>query len=191
MSYKIEHRIGVSAPAEVIWEILADIPGWEAWNPLYTQASGVIRIGEILVLTQALPGQKPEVIRPRVLDWVPYEQLHWNNVAGSGLVKTLRYMEIEKLGDEACIFSNGEIFAGLLGPTVAKAMRRSFKDGFCALSEAIKVRAEAAYAAVEKPKAKKKKAAPVDPATIKLVKPIEPVKPLVNFDKSFRLKKKR
>ena len=31
---KIEHRIGIQAPADVIWEILADIPGWEAWNPL-------------------------------------------------------------------------------------------------------------------------------------------------------------
>jgi hypothetical protein len=46
MAIKIEHRIGIAAPAEVIWEILADVPGWEAWNPLYTKASGVIRIGD-------------------------------------------------------------------------------------------------------------------------------------------------
>ena len=188
MALKIEHRIGIAAPAEVIWEILADVPGWEEWNPLYIKASGVIRIGEALVLTQALPGQKPEVIRPRVIDWVPYEQLHWANTAGSGLVKTLRYIEIEKLSEEGCIFSNGEFFSGMLGPTIAKMMRRPIKDGFAALGEAMKVQAEAAYAKV--PKAEKARArarskalsATVD--KIKPVKPTEPLKPMVSFGKT-------
>ena len=62
MSYRIEHRIGIAVPAEVIWDIVADVPGWEAWNPLYPSASGVIRIGEVLNLTLALRGQKPEII---------------------------------------------------------------------------------------------------------------------------------
>jgi hypothetical protein len=172
MAYRIEHRIGIAAPPEVIWEILADIEGWSAWNPLYPAASGVIRIGESLVLTQALPGQKPEMIRPRVIDWVPLEQLHWANVAGGRLMKTLRYIEIEKLDEDACIFSNGEIFTGLFGPYIARRMRQPFRDGFTALNEAMKVQAEAAYAKMEK--------APPRPALKipKMVKPVVPLKPL-------------
>ena len=42
MPVKLEHRIGVQAPAEVIWESLFDVPGWEGWNPLYPRAAGVI-----------------------------------------------------------------------------------------------------------------------------------------------------
>jgi hypothetical protein len=190
MPYKIEHRIGIQASHEVIWDILADVPGWESWNPLYPQASGVIRIGETLRLVQALPGQKPETITPRIIDWVPYEQLHWANTAGSGLVKSLRYIEIEKLGDDACIFSNGEIFSGWLGPMVAKLMRRSFRAGFTAFSEAMKAKAEAAQALVAKPKAKRRaKAAPQPaPGGQAPLKPVEPLKPMVAFAKPRKLK---
>lgn len=189
MSYKIENRIGIAASSEVIWDILADVPGWKDWNPLYPEASGVIRIGEPLRLVQALPGQKPETITPRVVDWVPYEQLHWANAAGGGLVKTLRYIEIEKLGDDACIFSNGEFYAGLLGPTVAKMMRKSIRAGFAGFGEAMKEKAEAAYALVEKPKRKRKAAAPPPlPGAQAPLKPVEPIKSMVPFSKARKLK---
>lgn len=190
MPYKIENRIGIAASHEVIWDILADVPGWESWNPLYPKASGVIRIGETLRLEQALPGQKPEIITPRVVDWVPYEQLHWVNAAGGGMVKSLRYIEIEQLGDDACIFSNGEIFAGLLGPIAAKMMRRPIRAGFAAFGEAMKERAEAAQALVEKPKGKRraKPAPPPLPGANAPIKPVEPLKSMVPFSKARKLK---
>lgn len=170
MTYRIEHRIGIAAPAEVIWDILADVPGWVAWNPLYTSASGVIRIGEVLNLTLALPGQKPESIAPRVLDWVPYEQLHWYSTAGNGLLKALRYIEIEKLDEDSCIFSNGELYSGLLGPFAAKRLRRPVREGFASMGEALKAQAEAAYALLpKKPKATTPRSDP---------KPIVPIQPI-------------
>ncbi len=183
MAYKLEHRIGIAAPAEVIWEILADVPGWAAWNPLYPQASGVIRIGETLQLTQALPGQKPEKITPRVVDWVPLEQLHWANSAGGGMVKSLRYIEIEALDESACIFSNGEIFAGLMGPMAAKMLRRPIRAGFAAFSEALKERAEAVYAPMKKARPKKKAPA-ITLDTLKPIRPVEPVRSMVSFGKT-------
>ncbi len=171
MSYRIEHRIGIAAPAEVIWDILADIPGWATWNPMYPSASGVMRIGETLNLTLALRDQKPETITPRILDWVPYEQLHWYSTAGNGLLKALRYVEIEKLDETACIFSNGELYSGLLGPWAAKRIKGPIRAGFTAMGEALKVQAEAAYA--KQPKAKKAKS-PLKPDP----KPIAPLQPL-------------
>ena len=72
---RIEDRIGVQAPAEVIWEIVHDLSSWAAWNPTYTAAAGEIRIGETLVLTLALPGQPPQEIRPKVLEWVPEDPI--------------------------------------------------------------------------------------------------------------------
>ena len=168
MTLRIEHRIGINAPAETIWEIVSDIPSWAAWNPLYPQAAGVIRIGETLRLTQALPGQKPEAITPRVLDWVPYEQLHWVNSAGGGLVKSIRYIEIEKLDEDSCIFSNGELFSGLIGEFVAKRMRHPLRGGFAAMSEALKVKAEALYAT--QPQREK--------VMVELPKAITPIEPM-------------
>jgi hypothetical protein len=143
----IEHRIGIQAPAEVIWEVLSDLESWAQWNELYPKASGQIRIGGALELTLALPGQQPQQIKPTVLEWVPNEQLHWRLTMLGGFVKTTRFFEIESLAEASCIVSNGELFAGMMGPSVAKRMGRSIYRGFSEMNEALKARAEALWQA--------------------------------------------
>ncbi|MGE5502767.1 MAG: SRPBCC family protein [Ignavibacteriales bacterium] len=145
MAVKLEHRIGIQAPAEVIWESLVDVNGWESWNPLYPRAEGTIRIGNVLNLTVDIPGQKPREIQPRILDWAPEDHIHWRLSMMGGLVKTIRYLEIEVLSETGCIFSNGELFDGLLGPTIAKRYRRQLRAGFASMGEALQARAEAAW----------------------------------------------
>lgn len=142
---KIEHRLGVAAPADVIWEVLSDIPSWPQWNPLYPKADGVIRIGSVLDLDVAIEGQPVRPIKPVVLDWAPYDHLHWRLSMANGMIKSVRYLEIEPLSDTGCIFSNGEIFGGLLTPFVIGPMRYPIRRGFEALGEALKVQAEALW----------------------------------------------
>ena len=144
MREKVEHRVGVQAPAEAVWPMIADIAGWGAWNPLYPRAQGVLRSGERLSLDVALPDQPVRAIRPTVVDWVPNEQVIWRLSMLGGLVKSVRYIEIEALSETACIVSNGEIFDGLLGPTIARRLRAALKAGFAAMGEAVKARAEGA-----------------------------------------------
>ncbi|HEY0437846.1 MAG TPA: SRPBCC domain-containing protein, partial [Phenylobacterium sp.] len=110
---RIEHRVGIQAPAEVIWEVLADLKRWHEWNALYPKAAGEIRIGAQLDLTLALPGQPEQQIRPTVMEWVPNDQLHWRLTLARGMVKTIRFFEIEELASESCIVSNGEIIGGM------------------------------------------------------------------------------
>ncbi len=145
MSVKLEHRIGVQAPPEAIWAVIADIEGWSFWNPIYPKAQGTLRIGSPLTLELALEGRKPEVIKPVILDWVPNEQIHWRLTIMGGLVRTTRYFEIEKLSDTGCIFSNGELFDGLLGPTAVRSLQRPIRRGFAAMGEAVKARVEATW----------------------------------------------
>lgn len=141
--FAIEHRVGVQASAETIWQVLYDLERWAEWNPLYPKASGDIRIGSTLTMTLALPGQTERHIQPVVLEWVPNEQLHWKLTMMGGLVKTVRYIEIEQLAETSCIVSNGEIFGGFMGPSVGKQMGRAIHRGFANFSEALKARAEA------------------------------------------------
>ena len=143
---RIEHRIGIQAPAEVIWEVVADLGSWSDWNPLYPKAAGEIRIGSVLEMTLAVPGQAPQEIRPVVLEWVPGDQLHWRLTLLGGLVKTLRFIEIETLAETGCVVSNGEYFGGLMGPSAAKRMGHAIYRGFREMNEALKDRAEAIWA---------------------------------------------
>jgi len=143
--FRIEDRIGVQAPAAVIWEIIHDIGRWHEWNPTYPRAEGVVRIGETLSMTLALPGQSPQEIKPKILDWVPDEQLHWQLSMLGGTIKTLRYIEIDALAPASCVVDNGELFRGIMGPSLAKRMGRSVQRGFRAMNEALKERAEAVW----------------------------------------------
>jgi hypothetical protein len=140
--YRVEDRIGIQAPAEVIWEVVHDLDRWKEWNPTYTEAAGTIRIGETLTLTLVLPGQAAQEIRPKVLEWVPDSQLHWELKLLGGAIRTLRYIEIESLGPANCVVDNGEIFRGIMGPSLGKRMGGHVRRGFRAMNEALKARAE-------------------------------------------------
>ena len=133
--------------AELIWDIVRDLSRWHEWNPTYPQASGEVRIGELISVTLALPGQPAQDLRPRIMDWVPNEQLHWELKMMGGMIKTLRYIEIEALGPANSVVDNGEIFGGLMGPSLGKRMGRTVQRGFKAMNEALKARAEAQWAA--------------------------------------------
>ena len=147
MATKLERRIGIQAPDEIVWEILSDIPGWASWAPMYPKAEGEIRIGNRWTVDILLPGEKVRTIHPVILDWAPYDHIHWRLDALRGWVRTVRYLEIEKMGAENCIFSNGEIFDGLLGRPVGRRLRRPIIDGFEAMNAVLKQRSEALWQA--------------------------------------------
>lgn len=143
MSVRVEHRIGVAAPPDVIWELVSDVDKWASWNPLYTEAKGRIGVGETLHLIEALPGRPSKAIQPVIVDWEPRNQIVWK--AGGMLSKCVRYIEIEALSETGCIFANGAFFHGLLGEQEAKGIRRSIYQGYEALGEAVKRLSEQAW----------------------------------------------
>ena len=81
-----------------------------------------------------------------MLEWVPNEQLHWQLSFMGGLIRTMRYIEITPLTEAGCVVDNGEIFGGLMGPSLGRRMRGPVRRGFLAMNEALKARAEAEWA---------------------------------------------
>ena len=144
-AFRIEHRLGIPAPAEVIWQVLADFGRWNEWNPLYPKVEGQLRIGEQLAVTEQLPGAEPAILTPFVVDWVPDTQIIWRLSQSFGLLKRLRYFEIDKLSEEGCIFANGEDWYGRPARYVTPAQRRAMREAFAALGEALSVRALAVW----------------------------------------------
>ena len=143
--FKVESRIGIRAPSEVVWEILADIDHWADWNPLYPKAAGALKIGAPLTLTLALPGEAHRELVAKVVDWVPFEQILWSDVMWRGWATSVHFLEIETVTKASCFFSNGEVFHGFISKRYGKRYRRAMKRGFAAMSEALKERAEAVW----------------------------------------------
>jgi hypothetical protein len=148
MQYKLEHRVGVPSGSKAIWDVLSDLSRWPEWNTVYPEVKGLLRIQQRLTLKQVFPGAEPTLIKPLVVDWVPNEQIIWAFNEKGGLVKRIRYIEIEKLNEEDtnCILSNGEIWDGLLGPTIAKPRRHHLRGGYEKLNRDIVARLRAVQA---------------------------------------------
>lgn len=146
MQRAVEHRIGIRAPAELIWDLVSDFSTWETWNPVHPRAEGQLKIGTPLTVHQALPQEPVRVIQPVVQDWVPYEQLHWRSTRLGGFVTAIRYIEIENMGPENATFSNGELFTGLLVRWISRDERRRLRAAFTQMGEALRDHAESLWA---------------------------------------------
>jgi hypothetical protein len=125
----------------VVWQVLADLERWGQWNPIYPKAEGRLSIGGRLEITETMPGGEPVQITPTVVDWVPDAQILWRMSQKLGFLKRLRYLEIDPLSDEGCIFANGEDWYGRPARYVTSAQRRAMREGFAALGEALSARA--------------------------------------------------
>lgn len=143
MQRAVEHRTGVQAPAEVVWDVIADFTTWKDWNPVHPRIEGEMRIGTNLVVDLVPIADGPvTTLTPIVQDWVPFEQLHWRTSRLGGFVTAIRYLEIENMGPNNATFSNGELFMGPLVRLVGREERRRLRGAFTLMGEAVKTRAE-------------------------------------------------
>lgn len=141
----LEQCIQIDAPADAIWEVLADVGGWGRWNPVYPEASGSIGEGDGITLTIALPGMKPQKSSAKVFHSIPGQALQFGALAFAGLVQATRYIEIERSGPASCTVVNGEAFGRLLGPTLVRMVGQKIDDGLRRQNEGLKAAAEARW----------------------------------------------
>ena len=135
MSFRVEHRMGVPAPASVIWEVLSDLPGWSAWNPIYPKIEGQLRIGAKLEVHEAFEGAPSKVITPTVVDWVPDAQILWTVSEAGGMIRRIRYIEIDTFEESASgsnrwrLRKGFEAFNTALAEQVARRLAHRGADG--------------------------------------------------------------
>jgi hypothetical protein len=138
---RIEKRVGVQAPSDRIWDLIADLRSWDRWNPVETTVEGTIAFGGDLALTEAIDGVGERRAMAKVVEWQPLAQLVWAESRGLWF-RTIRYYEIEELEPGACIVSNGWIFKGLRGEWHFDQHRLKLKAAAERVGEAIKAHAE-------------------------------------------------
>jgi hypothetical protein len=145
MQRAVEHRTGVQAPAEIVWEVISDFTTWSDWNPIHPRIEGELRIGTPLTVDVVLGEGQASTIQPVVQDWVPFEQLHWRTKRLRGFVTAIRYLEIENMGPSNATFSNGELFMGPLVRWVSRDERRKLRGAYTRMGEAVRDHAEALW----------------------------------------------
>lgn len=138
---RIEKRIGVRAPTDRIWERIADLSGWDRWNPVETAVEGTIAYGGEIAFSEAIPGLPARRASVRVGEWQPYAQLVWAEKRGLWF-RSMRYFEIEELEPGSCVVANGFIFSGLRGEMHFDRHRAALRTAVDSVAEALKSAAE-------------------------------------------------
>lgn len=146
MALTIEQSVDIAAPAGSVWRVLSDTASYESWNPFIQSLSGRLEPGAKLTARICLPGRPPMVFRPRVLVATPDRELRWlGRMMLPGLFDGEHWFTISPRTPNTCRFTQGESFRGLLVPAFGRSLPEMAAEGFRAMNQALKQRAEALW----------------------------------------------
>ncbi len=140
---QLDTSIDINASADRVWEILIDFPAYPLWNPFITSISGEIKAGETVTMHLTLPGKPAMSFKPRIKVVIPPRELRWAGyVLAPGLLDGEHSFEIQGLTANRCLLRHVEVLTGVLAPLFIPTLQDATKNGFVAMNQALKNRAE-------------------------------------------------
>jgi hypothetical protein len=99
------------------WRELADLAGYEEWNPVFREASGEAVEGERIRIRLVLPGSDPLELEPEVTVSRPERKLWWRDRLVVPGLRDWEYEVILTPLDEGTVLATQQLRAeGLLAP---------------------------------------------------------------------------
>jgi hypothetical protein len=139
----IRSAIEIRAPIELVWQVLTDFAAYPEWNPIVRRLRGKPRVGGRVTIRSQPPAARALVHRPRILVWQPPHEMRWRaTVLGERLFSGEHGFRLEPLGPDRTRFVQDETFRGLLVPLYARLRLPATRQGFVAMNQALRDRAE-------------------------------------------------
>lgn len=140
---KILHtEIIINASAGKIWNILSDFEKFPEWNPFILSIEGKREIGAQLKVVLK-NGNGTSVFKPKVLVWDKDNAFEWlGSLPIPGIFNGQHHFKIEKISEHQVKFIHCEQFSGLLAGLIMRQIGEATREGFVAMNEALKARAE-------------------------------------------------
>ena len=141
---ELSTQIEINAPAARVWQILTDTEAHSEWNPFIASIDGQLEEGSRLTVRMTPPKGMAMTFRPTVTKIEPERELRWlGHLLMPGVLDGEEYFTIEPSGEGGVRFHHGERLTGILVPIMGLiGMFRNTQDGFEAMNEALKKRAE-------------------------------------------------
>ena len=137
-----------SAP-EQVWQVLADLAGYQTWNPYITHAAGGLAVGGTLTLRLEPPGGTPLTVQPVVLESDAPRELRWLWTKGfSGVCDSEECFIIVPKGENRTHVIHRLTCTGLalslpgVGASTAARLDTNFREGMEAMNRALKARVQ-------------------------------------------------
>jgi hypothetical protein len=141
MSEMITATIEIAATPERVWAVLADLPSYPQWHPVFLGVSGQLTAGGRLTVTTTHPATgRTMTVKVKVLTAEPTAELRWvSNVLG--FMRSERSFALRP-DEGGTLLVQTETYRGLFARFPAKTVTR-IQDSFEAINQAIKRQAEA------------------------------------------------
>jgi hypothetical protein len=139
----VRAEIEIDAPADRIFDILADLKSYSEWNPFTPRVESTLRTGDPVHLYVRLRGQR---LSHRV-EYVSRNQrpthLCWGTTIGADfLLRAERCQILTPIDAHRTRFVNQDEIRGWLAPLVMLLFGRDMQRGFESVAAALKQRAE-------------------------------------------------
>jgi hypothetical protein len=137
----IHTDIIINASAEKVWSILTDFAKYPEWNPFVVSIKGKPELGATLTVVLR-NGTGTSVFRPTVVSALPNEAFAWKGSLPLGIFRGHHQFRIHRILDKQVRFTHSEEFTGLLSGLIMKQIGKTTEEGFRAMNQALKERAE-------------------------------------------------
>jgi hypothetical protein len=142
---EVRSEIDIDAPAERVFDILADVDRYGEWNPFTPEVTSTLRLGDPVDMRVRLRPGRPlsrqvETVtaneRPRRLCWGA-------DIGARFLVRADRCQELTAVGPDRTRYVCTDRIRGWLAPVVMRFYGEAMQRGFDDCARALKKRAEA------------------------------------------------
>ncbi|HVL01755.1 MAG TPA: SRPBCC domain-containing protein [Dongiaceae bacterium] len=136
--------VEINAPREKVWPILLDLKNYSQWNPFTYRVVTTLQIGDPVDLYVRFKRRGEVVQQEQVRIVQAPERLAWGMKMGADfLLRAQRDQVLTALDGNRCSYQTWDAFSGLLTPLVMVLFKQDIEDGFNAMADALKIRAEA------------------------------------------------
>ncbi|MDN4164356.1 SRPBCC domain-containing protein [Cytophagales bacterium LB-30] len=143
MAFTIHTQVRIQAPATRVWNILMDFDSYLDWNPFIKSIQGQAVLGAKLKALIHLPGNKPMTFKPTVMSLVNEKELSWLGHLGiKGIFDGHHRFVLKSISPNETVLEHSEEFRGILIPFFRKNLEKNTQEGFEAMNQALKQRAE-------------------------------------------------
>lgn len=135
--------IVINAPAQRVWSALIDTARYDEWNPVISDVSGNLRLGENIAFRIRLGAAKMPIDATVVR--ADGKELRWEGPANRRfrpLAWGSHFFRLEEQGPERIRFVHGEEFQGLLPKLAWAGMHPNLRKGYSKFNEALRKHCE-------------------------------------------------